>query len=558
MAKTTNNPTDYVREAQQLQARLQVHYLEQEVALLEQDASRPQRVVHESYVDMAPVRQGFTELPHGQAGPVMPDIASDRANGDFWPTFNTEWALSELRGAARALAQTSYGSGILGSLKSYIIRTGFDYAATAIRGQNTPDRLVAEVQRIVDELLSDNRWELDFEQELCEAERTDGEIILALEQDGGQVRIRRAEPSWLTEPADKEYLERRMGVASQLNWRYGIATDADDASRVHGYFIQWNADASAWNLYPSSRIVHIKGNTPRHVKRGLTDFYPVIVDLADAIALNRRMSKGAAIQASIAMIIEAVSGSGGLGIGGDSPVGGSLTRNDGGTGTRITSSGQYVSERRSDWHEGMVIDTKNKKFQAGPMGGTQAANFVQVLQAGLRSIGVRWQMPEYMISGDASNNNYASILEAGSPFVCRIEGEQEKLCKAYERMLWAVVRIACETGRLNLHRYGMTWKDLRRCVNLIVSATSPVIRKRGEDFTVDEKLYDKGLMSGDTLAAKYDLDPEEEREKGAKPQPAALPFGQPAATEVDPRISQARAAAQEALRLYGNGKGVHD
>lgn len=516
MTATNGNSMDYVREAQQLQARLQTHFLRQELAAIENAPTRAPRVVKESFGDPAPVRHGFSEMPFGQHGPAMPDIASDRANGDFWPIFNTEWALADLRGIARSLAQSSYGMGILGSLKSYIVRTGFDYQATAIRGMQAPEQVVAECQRIVDAFLSNNRWELDFEQELCEAEHTDGEIILTLEADTDEVRIRRAEPAWLTEPAEKDYLERRMGAVSRLNWRYGIATDADDASKVHGYFIQWNADPNAWRFYTASRVVHIKSNTPRHVKRGLTDFYPVVTEIADAIALNHRMSKGAAIQASIAMIIEAVQGSGGLGIGDASGIGGSLTRNTGGTGQRLTSEGRYISERRSDWYEGMVIDTKGKKFQAGPMAGTQAANFVQVLQAGLRSAGVRWQMPEYMISGDASNNNYASILEAGSPFVCRIEGEQEKLCKAYERMLWAVMRMYFEMGRLKLQRYGMSWNDLRRCVNLIVTATSPAIRKRSEDFQVDSQLHDRGIMSGDTLAAKYDLDPEEEKEKGAK------------------------------------------
>jgi len=514
MTNTSQPTTDYVHEANQLRARLETHFLRQELALVEQSSDVPPRVIHESFHDPAPVRQGFAELPFGQAGPVLPDVASDRADGDLRPVFSTEWHLAELRGAARHLAHTSYGTGIVSGLTSYIVRTGFDYQATAVRGQSAPQQLVAEVQRIVRGFLDDNQWQLDFEQQLCDALHVDGEIILALEEDAGQVRVRRAEPAWLTEPADPAYLQRRMAAAGPLNWKYGIATDPHDASRVRGYFLQWNADPSAWRCYSPARVTHIKSNTPRHVKRGLTDFYPVVTELADAVALNHRMSKGAAIQASIAMIIEAASGTGGgLGIGDPTHIGASLARPKGAGGGRVTSDGRYASERRSDWHEGMIIDTKGKKFQAGPMGGAQSDGFVKVLQAGLRSVGVRWNMPEHLISGDASNNNYASILEAGSPFVCRIEAEQEKLCKAYERMLWSVLRITFEMGRLNLRRYGLSWNDLRQCVNLIVTGTSPAIGQRRESFEVDAQLYDRGLMSADTLAAKYDLDPEEEREK---------------------------------------------
>ncbi|MBA2116797.1 phage portal protein [Bremerella alba] len=515
MTHSNPSPTDYVHEASQLRARLETHFLRQELALVENASASPPRVVHESFHDPAPVRQGFAELPFGQAGPALPDIGSDRADGDLRPVFSTEWHLAELRGAARSLAHTSYGTGIVGGLTSYIVRTGFDYQATAIRGQHTPQQLVAEVQRIVRAFLDNNHWQLDFEQQLCAAEHVDGEMILVLEEDAGHVRVRRAEPAWLTEPADKAYLERRMNAPAPLSWKYGIATDPHDAARVHGYFIQWNADPNAWRFYSPARVVHIKSNTPRHVKRGLTDFYPVVTELADAVALNHRMSKGAAIQASIAMIIEAAQGAANLGIGDPTHIGGSLARPKSSSGQRLSADGRYASERRSDWHEGMVIDTKGKKFQAGPMGGGQTDGFVKVLQAGLRSVGVRWNMPEHLISGDASNNNYASILEAGSPFVCRIEAEQEKLCKAYERMLWAVLRITFEMGRLNLRRYGLTWNDLRQCVNLIVTGTSPAIGQRSDTFQVDAQLYDRGLMSADTLAAKYDLDPEEEREKQA-------------------------------------------
>lgn len=513
MTHASNHSTDYVHEANQLRARLETHYLRQELALVENASASPPRVVNESFHDPAPVRHGLAELPFGHAGPVMPDIATDRADGDMRPVFSTQWQLAELRGAARSLAQSSYGTGIVDGLTSYIVRTGFDYQATAIRGQHVPASLIAEVQRIIRDFLDDNHWQVDFEQQLCTAQHVDGEIILVLEENAGSVRVRRAEPAWLTEPADQDYLERRLEVTTPLNWKYGIATDPHDASRVHGYFIQWNADPNAWRFYSPARVAHIKSNTPRHVKRGLTDFYPVVTELADAVALNHRMSRGAAIQASIAMIIEAVQGSAGLGIGDPTHIGGSLARPNAASSQPLTASGRYASERRSDWHEGMIIDTKGKKFQAGPMGGAQSDGFVKVLQAGLRSVGVRWNMPEHLISGDASNNNYASILEAGSPFVCRIEAEQEKLCKAYERMLWSVLRITFEMGRLNLRRYGLNWNDLRRCVNLIVTGTSPVIGQRSKSFEVDAQLYDRGLMSADTLAAKYDLDPEEEREK---------------------------------------------
>lgn len=513
MKTTAKNQPDPIRECRELRAQIESHYLRQELDWIEQKQAATNRQVSESWREPTLGRTSVADVPFHQGSPVMPDVASDRASGDYRPIFQTEWDLAAIRGIARYLAQSAFGQGILGNLRNYIIHTGFDYAATSRRGHDAPRGLVQQVQRIIDRFLADNRWELDFEQELCDAEHIDGEVILALEQQGHQVRVRRAEPAWLTEPADTDYLERRLGSTSQLNWRYGVATDATDATQVYGYFIQWNGDAHSWRFYSPRRVMHLKANTPRHVKRGLSDFYPVQNDLVGATELLRRMMKGAGIQASIAMIIEAVQGSGSLGIGDAANLGGNLVRAASSPHSHVRSDGRYQAERITDWSAGTVIDTKGKKFQAGPMAGAQAANFVRVLSAGLRAAGVRWNLPEHMISGDASNNNYASILESSSPFVRKIEAEQERLTKAYERMLWSVIRMKFESGRLNLRRYGMNWNDLTQCLNVIVTGSSPAVRNRADDFRVDAQLHEMGIVSAHSLATKYDWDPTEEREK---------------------------------------------
>lgn len=502
--------TDPIRELDELIARLHLPDLRRQVAAAESFDPGPPQVAMESLGEQAPIRRGFDERKPSSR--VLPDFAHDRANGDYYPIFQNEFDLAAIRGVARFLSESAYGQGILGSRRNYVVHTGFDYAATAKRGANAPEKLVVEVQRIIDEFLSANRWELDWEHELFDATETDGEVIVALETDGDQVRARRAEPSWLTQPADTTHLERRINATGHLDWKYGIATEPTDATKIHGYFIQWNGDPTAWNFYAPSRMLHLKSNTPRHVKRGLSSFYPVDGQLTGATELLRRMTSGAGIQASIALIVEAAAGSGSMGIGDSSPIG--RLANAGGSALR--SGGAYGRERYSDWGEGTVIDTKNKKFQAGPMAGTQAANYIQVLQAGLRAAGTRWNMPEYMVSGDASNNNYASILESGSPFVRGVESDQEKRVKAFERLLWSVIRIALENGRLNLRKYGMTWLDLRAVINVIVSGTSPAVRDRVTDFAVDTVLNDKGMVSDESLATKYDWDWEEEKEKGAK------------------------------------------
>jgi hypothetical protein len=61
------------------------------------------------------------------------------------------------------------------------------------------------------------------------------------------------------------------------------------------------------------------------------------------------------------------------------------------------------------------------------------------LQAVLRRGGVRVGAPEYLSSGDASNGNYASTKEAGSPFVVATEGRQQDLADFEEGVADAVL-----------------------------------------------------------------------------------------------------------------------
>ena len=68
-------------------------------------------------------------------------------------------------------------------------------------------------------------------------------------------------------------------------------------------------------------------------------------------------------------------------------------------------------------------------------------------QAALRYVGVRWNMPEYMISGDASNANLASALVAEAAFRQRPrEADQPVYLNAFRELFWKVLRIRFDAG----------------------------------------------------------------------------------------------------------------
>src|SRR5262249_9715818 len=83
-----------------------------------------------------------------------------------------------------------------------------------------------------------------------------------------------------------------------------------------------------------------------------------------------------------------------------------------------------------------------------PAAGVDAANFVTVLQAELRAIASRLVMPEFMLTSDASNANFASTMVAEGPAMrmfARLQAEQ--VCDDLE-VMWRVVDSAIAAGRL--------------------------------------------------------------------------------------------------------------
>ncbi|MFH1605123.1 MAG: hypothetical protein ABIH03_14600, partial [Pseudomonadota bacterium] len=143
------------------------------------------------------------------------------------------------------------------------------------------------------------------------------------------------------------------------------------------------------------------------------------------------------------------------------------------------------------------------------------AAFVTIEQALLRTVGTNWNMPEYMISGDASNANYSSTMVAESPFV--------KFCKRKQRnhkancleLLWKVLAIACEAGRFgrwDVREAG----ELQDLVAIVIQPPIVEARDRPAETNRRKILHDDGLLSLQTWAEEEGYDHGEEVKRGAE------------------------------------------
>jgi hypothetical protein len=158
-------------------------------------------------------------------------------------------------------------------------------------------------------------------------------------------------------------------------------------------------------------------------------------------------------------------------------------------------------------------------YKPGPMGAERNDGFLAVSQQLLRIVGVRWAMPEYMVSGDASNANYASTLVAESPFVKARETDQSFYARAFEGLLWKVLRFEWERGILPQR----PWAEIEALIDINTEMPSVASRNPQELANVQAIQITNGLLSKRTAATQAGLDWEQEQQNRAEEGPTQAP-----------------------------------
>ncbi|MGH7127059.1 MAG: hypothetical protein ACREIV_00725, partial [Planctomycetaceae bacterium] len=177
---------------------------------------------------------------------------------------------------------------------------------------------------------------------------------------------------------------------------------------------------------------------------------------------------------------------------------------------------------------GTILDAPAGLEYDFPAKGLDAANFVTVLKAELRSIAARLVMPEYMFTSDASNSNYASTVAAEAPALKMFERLQTTIVTQDREVINRVLANAAATGRLpeNVHQL------------IEVNIRPPTLQNREpiQAARINEIAHRAGVLSPQTWAQKLDIDYDiEQAHIDAHRRTAAPPPQQPPTTrENDP------------------------
>jgi len=308
--------------------------------------------------------------------------------------------------ARRLAAENEFAISAIENRISYIVGTGFSYRVVAKGEDSASDQDIADAQAQVEAFVDENDW-CDLEQEMVRRGDRDGEVFLRFfpGKVGRPPAARVVEPGDVKKPADRDDT-------------WGIRTDAQDVQQVLGYWIDGK-------FVDVSDVEHLKLNVDRNVKRGIPSLYPVRKNLDRAEKLLRNMGAVATIQAAIAIIRKH----------GNKPKGAITKFADEQADYDQSNALTGKSTRFKQFGPAEVIDASADTTYEFPAGAIDASKFVAVLQAELRATAARFTLPEFMLSSDASNANYASTEVAKDPAVKRFLREQAKYKRFFVRCL---------------------------------------------------------------------------------------------------------------------------
>jgi hypothetical protein len=437
---------------------------------------------------------GTAWLPLGQGGPHA------RQGGRNSPFVINDADLDAQRALARWLAtKNDLAIGALNTICNLTVKKGYEWEARPAKGyEKNPaaHQLAAKVQRVID-THADVNGLAEREYESCWRAVRDGEVFTRhFDQGDGSTVVRFVLPEQVRDPGN-------FGEETS----FGVRCEPDDVITPLEYCITY--DGTDYDFAPAEEICHLKRNVDEEIKRGLSDFYSCGDGFDGIFKLLRNMRHNGAVMAGIAWI-EEFEGATAAQIAAHQTALKDLnypTVEDPVTGR--TAETQHITPGK------IIRVKKGKKYLPPPLAGN-TTNFIEIVQACLRSIGVRWGFPEYFISGDASNNNYASILVTGSPLVNGIECQQARFGRLFQRWRWIAIRNACAAGLLP------DFELVQRVIDLHYTPPQVAVANDGEMADVDHKDIAGGIMSKQTRAARRGLDWEQEKKFMAEEPPTRV------------------------------------
>ena len=396
--------------------------------------------------------------------------------------------------AIKTYYKDSHGRNIIRLFEKYVAGHGFKI---------DPMSTVPAVKEYWDEFWKVNKMSLRAK-EIVRRSMRDGETFLRyFEGDNKEtmLKVRFMNPALVTDP------EKRLDN-TDTKVSDGIETNPEDIEEVLGYYYK--------NDYiKAEEVQHIKILVDSDVLRGRSYYEPMLQSLAmykkwltDRMKLNE-------IRNTVALI-KKVNGN---------PTNAANVATKYETSRKMSPDGNPLA--RAPKNVSVYTVNKNVDYELKSPN-LQAADVQYDGRALLLNIAAGAGLPEFMISSDASNSNYASTVTAEGPAVMEFEDWQDFFGEAYKMMFERVIADGIAKGKIpkketyterevqpdkSIKEIKITEPTSTEC-----SITFPDLVTR--DIEKETKAYvlqtNAGWMSKTTAQGRLDLDHEQERDLMAK------------------------------------------
>lgn len=286
-------------------------------------------------------------------------------------------------------------------------------------------------------------------------------------------------PDW--PPAVRFLDPEAVGPTTEHPDTQGIVTDPDDAETPLAYLVVDPAGGSLRETVPAAEVLHTKINADSNEIRGTSLFAPLVAPLTQYEAWLETELVARKLQASVVLWRKVSDGTpGGFGSSPDGDLG-------------------LEPARRERFAPGSILTTSQStdlQFLQPPSHMDEAATLGRML---LLAAAAGAGLPEYMLTGDASNANYASTMVSEGPAVKLFQSEQRFFASELSR-LWRWVM--SEAMRLGLLPSGF-------CESVEPDWAFPTVvaRDRPRERYADVRLVKAGVLSRSEVARRENVDP---------------------------------------------------
>jgi hypothetical protein len=413
-----------------------------------------------------------------------------------------EIELRQIRARSRVFGQTNpYAIGAGRNRTAYTVGSGHTYMVLPRDPSRADERLLADCRSVLADFRKRNQWSKRQKETVRRLDR-DGERFLRLfpNEHTGELNVRFVEPLEVQNPPDRSAAD---GVYFGIEFQKG-ERGFDIETPVNYFLVHIGAAGESIGereKVPAAEMQHLKANVDMTWPRGLPTWYALEGHLTAAVQTLKATGKMVDFRARIGMIRRHINGTLSTFQQLGERLGGNPDPGAAGGRARVETAGRYPYAS--------IIDTNDATDYQFPSAAAPVDMNVAAIQAELRACAAALAMPEYMLSGDASNANFSSTMVAEGPAVKTFEELQADLIAADIEIMERQLRIAAAAGRIS----GASGDDILDRVQ--VEAEPPIIKSenRLQEAQADQILRAAQVMSKETLAARHGLVYADERGK---------------------------------------------